>query len=155
MQKRLFEISETIYFFIDEIQNVDFWQDIIKRYYDINKTMKFIISASQSIKLQGKSKESLAGRLIEYKADILFIREYLNISAFHGNYQTIWDCRLNQQGFNELYDYYYKHQLHLEKVLPKYLCYGRAYVQFRGSEFHTRNARSWQLQEQRRAKAQR
>jgi len=30
-----------------------------------------------------------------------------------------------------------------------------AYVQFRGSEFHTRNSRSWQLQEQRRAKAQR
>ena len=30
-----------------------------------------------------------------------------------------------------------------------------AYVQFRGSEFHTRNARSRQLQEQRRAKAQR
>jgi len=31
----------------------------------------------------------------------------------------------------------------------------RAYVQFRGSEFHTRNARFRQLQEQRRAKAQR
>jgi len=29
----------------------------------------------------------------------------------------------------------------------------RAYVQFRGSEFHTRNARSRQLQEQRRARA--
>jgi hypothetical protein len=31
----------------------------------------------------------------------------------------------------------------------------RAYVQFRGSEFHTRNVRSRQLKEQRRAKAQR
>ena len=30
-----------------------------------------------------------------------------------------------------------------------------AYVQFRGSKFHTKNARSRQLQEQRRAKAQR
>jgi hypothetical protein len=30
-----------------------------------------------------------------------------------------------------------------------------AYVQFRGSGFHTRNARFRQLQEQRRAKAQR
>jgi len=29
----------------------------------------------------------------------------------------------------------------------------RAYVQFRGSEFHTRNAQFRQLQEQRRAKA--
>jgi hypothetical protein len=40
----------------------------------------------------------------------------------------------------------------------KYLLHGLAlgfgaYVQFRGSEFHTRNARSRQLQEQRRAKA--
>ena len=33
--------------------------------------------------------------------------------------------------------------------------YAGAYVQFRGNEFHTRNARSRQLQEQRRAKAQR
>jgi len=33
--------------------------------------------------------------------------------------------------------------------------YQGAYVQFRGNEFHTRNARSRQLQEQRRAKAQR
>jgi len=31
----------------------------------------------------------------------------------------------------------------------------RAYVQFRGSEFHTMNERFWQSQEQRRAKAQR
>ena len=31
--------------------------------------------------------------------------------------------------------------------------YNRAYVQFRGNEFHTRNAQSRQLQEQRRAKA--
>ena len=34
-----------------------------------------------------------------------------------------------------------------------YLEFTGAYVQFRGSEFHTRNARSRQLQEQRRAKA--
>jgi len=34
-------------------------------------------------------------------------------------------------------------------------CGGWAYVQFRGSEFHTRNARFRQPQEQRRAKAQR
>jgi hypothetical protein len=122
LQKRIFEMSDRVYLFIDEIQYVDYWQDIIKRYYDINKTMKFIISGSQSIKLQGKSKESLAGRLIEYKASILSIREYLNISDFNGNYQTIWDCQLSYPGFNALYDYYYKYQLLLEKELPKYLC---------------------------------
>ena len=38
--------------------------------------------------------------------------------------------------------YQYRHYLH-----------ARAYIQFSGSEFHSRNARSRQLQEQRRAKA--
>jgi len=40
-------------------------------------------------------------------------------------------------------------------ILPLTCTYAQqgAYVLFRGSEFHTRNARSWQWQEQRRAKA--
>ena len=38
-------------------------------------------------------------------------------------------------------------------ILINRACIVRAYVQFRGSEFHTRNARSRQLLEQRRAKA--
>ena len=41
-----------------------------------------------------------------------------------------------------------------QKKIVQSLTY-RAYVQFRGSEFHTRNARFRQPQEQRRAKAHR
>jgi predicted AAA+ superfamily ATPase len=32
-----------IYFFIDEIQYADKWQHIIKRYYDTDSRIKFII----------------------------------------------------------------------------------------------------------------
>jgi len=125
LQKRIFEISDRVYVFIDEIQYIEFWQDILKRYYDMNKSIKFIISGSQSTKLHGKSKESLAGRLVEYKASVLSIDEYFNLSASIGNYKTIWDCHLTSQGFHELYDYYYVNQLRLEQNLPIYLCYGQ------------------------------
>jgi len=42
-----------------------------------------------------------------------------------------------------------------ELILGSWFTFARAYVQFRGSEFHTMNERFWQSQEQRRAKAQR
>ncbi|MBF0452317.1 MAG: ATP-binding protein [Candidatus Magnetomorum sp.] len=125
LKKRIFEISENVYLFIDEIQYIDFWQDILKRYYDMNKCIKFIISGSQSTKLQGKSKESLAGRLIEYTVCVLSIDEYLDISGLKNNYKTIWDCQLTHNGFHELYDYHYENRLHLEERLPGYLCYGQ------------------------------
>ncbi|KPA18311.1 aaa family atpase [Candidatus Magnetomorum sp. HK-1] len=125
LKKRVFEISDSVYLLIDEIQYIDFWQDILKRYYDMNKLIKFIISGSQSTKLQGKSKESLAGRLIEYNASVLSIDEYLSISGLKNNYKTIWDCQLTHNGFHELYDYHYENHLHLEERLPAYLCYGQ------------------------------
>jgi len=58
---------------------VPFWQDTLKRYYDLNQNLKFIISGSSSLFLQEKSKESLAGRIFEQILPPLTFNEYKKI----------------------------------------------------------------------------
>ncbi len=74
------KINKRVYIFLDEIQLVPYWQDILKRYYDLNQNLKFIISGSASLFLQEKSKESLAGRIFELYLPPLLFEEYLKFS---------------------------------------------------------------------------
>lgn len=67
---------EKVYIFLDEIQIIPFWQDILKRYYDINQNIKFIVSGSSSFFIKKKSKESLAGRIFEKKLPPLTFKEF-------------------------------------------------------------------------------
>ena len=39
--EKIYEIKDRIYFFLDEIQNVPSWQEIIKMFYDQNDNFKF------------------------------------------------------------------------------------------------------------------
>jgi len=73
--------KERIYIFLDEIQYADKWQHILKRYYDTNHNLKFIISGSSSLFLRKKSTESLAGRIYEFKLNTLSFLEYLELTA--------------------------------------------------------------------------
>lgn len=65
------------YIFLDEIQYIDYWQDQIKSYYDQSKDIKFIVSGSTSLFYRQKSKESLAGRVLNLKLGALNFHEYL------------------------------------------------------------------------------
>ena len=80
LKKRLSKINKTIYLFFDEIQLIPFWQDTLKRYYDLNQNLKFIISGSSSLFLHEKSKESLAGRIFEQILPPLTFKEYKKIN---------------------------------------------------------------------------
>ena len=68
------------YIFLDEIQYIDNWQHILKRYYDRDTNLKFIISGSSSLFLQKKTTESLAGRIYEFKLNYLSFEEFLEMS---------------------------------------------------------------------------
>ena len=68
------------YIFLDEIQYVDKWQHILKRYYDNEKNIKFIISGSSSLFLKKKTTESLAGRIYEFKLNPLDFEEFLELA---------------------------------------------------------------------------
>lgn len=73
------ELKQKVYIFLDEIQYVNNWQDILKKYYDKNQNIKFIISGSFALKLINKDQESLAGRIEEYYIPPLNFQEYLRI----------------------------------------------------------------------------
>jgi uncharacterized protein len=69
------------YILFDEIQYADKWQHILKRYYDQNLNLKFIISGSSSLYLKKKSTESLTGRIYDFKLNPLNFEEYLELSG--------------------------------------------------------------------------
>jgi len=70
-----------VFFFFDEIQYVPYWQNILKRYYDLNKNFKFVVSGSSSLFLRKEAKETLSGRMLEIKIPPLSFREYLAIKG--------------------------------------------------------------------------
>ena len=77
--KKSYQIDEKIYIFLDEVQYIPYWQDIIKFYYDQNENFKFIVTGSNSLFVKKKSQESLAGRIIDIKMTPLLFKEYLSL----------------------------------------------------------------------------
>ena len=55
--------SKTVYFVLDEIQRFERWELYLKKYYDLEFPIKFIISGSASSPIFRKSRESLLGRI--------------------------------------------------------------------------------------------
>lgn len=65
-----------VYIFFDEINHVKDWQVYLKRYYDMNRDIKFFVSGSSSVLLK-RAKESLSGRIYEFEITPLSFGEYL------------------------------------------------------------------------------
>lgn len=77
--KKNYQISEKIYIFLDEVQYIPYWQDVIKFFYDQNENFKFIVTGSNSLFVKKESQESLAGRIIDIKVTPLLFKEYLSL----------------------------------------------------------------------------
>lgn len=56
-------LKEKIYIFIDEIQAIPSWEISLKKYYDLQYSIKFIVSGSSALNIQDGSSESLVGRI--------------------------------------------------------------------------------------------
>lgn len=102
-----------IFFFFDELQFVEGWQGIIKKYYDLNKNIKFVVSGSASLFIQRATKESLAGRAFDEKVTPLTFKEYLSINRDHQ--MELWGGDFNLEGdfevfFNSLKTIYAKNR---------------------------------------------
>ncbi len=69
--------EEKVYVFLDEIQKCANWENEVKKYYDLYPKLKFIISGSESLFIRKKSKETLAGRIFEFKLAPFTFKEYL------------------------------------------------------------------------------
>ncbi|MEK7168758.1 MAG: ATP-binding protein [Patescibacteria group bacterium] len=72
--------KEKIYIFLDEIQYINGWNSVLKRYFDIYPQIKFIVSGSSSLFINTESKESLAGRIQELILRPMSYGEYLRMT---------------------------------------------------------------------------
>lgn len=66
----------------DEIQKLDNWENQLKRIYDtFGKNIKVIVSGSESLFIKRKSKETLAGRIFDFKIEPLSFKEFLSFKG--------------------------------------------------------------------------
>lgn len=63
------------YLFLDEVQKLPSWADLLKTYYDTEENLKIILSGSASLDLT-LHKETLAGRLLTFQLPVLTFTEY-------------------------------------------------------------------------------
>lgn len=100
-------------FCFDEIQKIDDWENKLKTIYDIQKlkeNIKIYISGSESLFIKKKAKESLAGRIFDFKISQLSFKEYLNFKNIdysniilqESNLIKAFDSYIITQGFPEL-----------------------------------------------------
>ncbi|RLJ09259.1 MAG: hypothetical protein DRP13_00605 [Candidatus Aenigmatarchaeota archaeon] len=82
LKKPFGEIKNRVYIFLDELQKVKNWEEKLKVFYDLYPNLKFIVSGSSSISLRKKSKESLAGRVIDFNMSPLEFDEFLEINGY-------------------------------------------------------------------------
>lgn len=67
---------------LDEVQKLDNWENQVKSIYDLfRKNIKIIISGSESLFIKRKSKETLAGRIFEFKVELLSFKEFLSFKG--------------------------------------------------------------------------
>lgn len=74
------DTKEKICIFLDEIQKISDWENKIKTYYDLYPNVKFFISGSASVGLRRRSKESLAGRVLDFLLQPLSFEEFLEMN---------------------------------------------------------------------------
>ncbi len=81
-RKMILKSEEKSYIFLDEVQYIEKWQAVVKRYYDLYPELKFFVSGSASLEVK-KAKESLAGRMYEFVLSPLSFREFLEMKKQH------------------------------------------------------------------------
>jgi len=73
------DISEPVYIFLDEVQTVEGWELVLKRWFDLGYKMKFFVSGSSSVNILTGGAESLIGRM---RLQIVFPLKFLEAIRF-------------------------------------------------------------------------
>lgn len=74
-----------VYVFFDEINHIPDWQVVLKRFYDLESGIKFVVTGSSGVRIR-KSAESLAGRIFEFEMEPLSFREFLRLRKIEISY---------------------------------------------------------------------
>ena len=78
------------FIFLDELQFIENWQSVLKKYYDINPKIKFVISGSTHLYLHKNTKESLAGRIADIYIHTFGWHDFLNFK-YNKNFNFLSD----------------------------------------------------------------
>ncbi|MBI4010132.1 MAG: AAA family ATPase [Candidatus Aenigmarchaeota archaeon] len=143
LKEEITRIQKSVYVFIDEVQKIDNWFNIVKDYYNINKNIKFIVSGSSSVKILEESAKAFVGRaetqiVVPFKFlelirfhnfrnkrvadDVIFLE---NISEIRDGLKKLMETRKVTKrhifNFFKLFDKEYKQTLIFEKTVKKLL----------------------------------
>ncbi|MBU4076432.1 MAG: ATP-binding protein [Euryarchaeota archaeon] len=99
------------YLFLDEVQKLPNWADLLKTYYDTEDNLKIFVTGSASLELS-EFKETLAGRILTFHMPVLKFREFAryfmpddtlkNISI--SSLSSIFGSSLSKDSFIREYD---------------------------------------------------
>ncbi len=82
---------------LDEIQKLDNWENQLKVIYDtLGKNIRIVISGSESLFIRKKSKETLAGRIFDFKIEPLTFSEFLSFKEINLEPIAIYQKELNK-----------------------------------------------------------
>lgn len=91
---------------LDEIQKLENWSNQVKTIYDLYKgNLKIVISGSESLFIRKGIKETLAGRMYEFKINQLTFKEYLK---FKGKKEELKPVDLYEQELKWFFQEYKK-----------------------------------------------
>ena len=80
LKQPLSEITDQVYIFLDEVQSLEGWELLLKRWFDLGYKMKFFVSGSSSTNILTGGAESLVGRM---RLQIVFPMKFLETVRFH------------------------------------------------------------------------
>jgi len=111
--KKPFEEMKNVFVFFDEIQYVENWPSVLKRFYDLYPRLKFFVSGSSSLLLSKDALEKLAGRFFFLKLKPLTFSEFLELKGVRVDKVEVFSRRveahfydyLRKAGFPEIVDW--------------------------------------------------
>lgn len=117
--------SSKVYFFLDEIQEVENWEKFVRRLYD-NENCRIYLTGSSSSLLSREIASTLRGRTLTYEIYPLSFGEFLNFKGIDRNFSSkasayirnAFDLYFEQGGFPELL--YLPHDLH-RRTIKEYI----------------------------------
>lgn len=91
--------DEKVYFFLDEVQNIDGWERFVRRIYDTLDLQLFITGSSSKL-LSSEIATSLRGRTIVYEIFPFSFKEYLGHKEIEVNFYSSSSVSYMQNAFN-------------------------------------------------------
>ncbi len=126
LRRQITHLKTNVYVFLDEVQYINNWQAVLKKYYDLSgKKIKFIITGSQSLLLRKKGRESLAGRIFDFYLQPLDFKEYFLINGIDIAELPKIDLYNLPKAFFGLQKYDFKNKQKLKRESEKFIINGQ------------------------------